>query len=279
MEQKSEFTKSQMKIADYVTKNPKRVIGLTARELGKEIGVSDATIIRFTRAAGFDGYAEFQEQIRKDLREKNNKIGKYSLYDRYAIQIKKHNEGHGRVEEALRLMEMNLETSIHQNSEESYERIVSAILGAGTKMIIGLRGGLAPARQFARLLAMITTDTRVITGDDQESLTSLMDLSEKDIAVFLNFPRYYKVDEKISGILKKNHVKIVLITDSMASPVAKYAWEVLLVETEHCGFFHSMIGVEAVLEYLVILMCWKQPEIFSERLGKRDSILDEYLIK
>ena len=99
------------------------------------------------------------------------------------------------------------------------------------------------------------------------------------MAVFLNFPRYYKVDEKISGILKKNHVKIVLITDSMASPVAKYAWEVLLVETEHCGFFHSMIGVEAVLEYLVILMCWKQPEIFSERLGKRDSILDEYLIK
>ncbi len=28
-----------------------------------------------------------------------------------------------------------------------------------------------------------------------------------------------------------------LITDSMESPVVKYADEVLLVETEHCGFF------------------------------------------
>lgn len=40
-----------------------------------------------------------------------------------------------------------------------------------------------------------------------------------------------------------------------------------------------MLGVEAVLEYLMILMCWQQPEEFSKRLEKRDEILDEYLIK
>lgn len=67
-----------------------------------------------------------------------------------------------------------------------------------------------------------------------------------------------------------------LITDSMESPVVKYADEVLLVETEHCGFFHSMIGVEGVLEYLLILMCWKEPQTFRQKLIERDKVLDEY---
>ena len=273
------FTKSQARIADYMAKNPKRVVGMTAREAAGEIGVSDATIIRFARTLGFEGYPQLQEQIRQELKENDERIGRYSLYDRYALQIKKHNEGYGYMAEALRLMGVNLETSMRQNSEESYEKVASAILKANTKVVIGLRGGLAPARQFARLLSMITKHTQAITGDDQESLTSLMDLGEEDIAVYLNFPRYYKVDEKIAGILKRNGVKIVLITDSMSSPVSKDAWEILLVETEHCGFFHSMLGVEAVLEYLMILMCWKQPEEFAHRLGKRDAILEEYLIK
>ena len=50
----------------------------------------------------------------------------------------------------------------------------------------------------------------------------------------------------------------------------------MLADTEHCGFFHSMIGVEGILEYLLILMCWAQPESFRAKLQQRDAILAEY---
>ena len=43
------LTKGQGKIADYILKNQKRVLGMTAKEIGKEIGVSDASVIRFAR--------------------------------------------------------------------------------------------------------------------------------------------------------------------------------------------------------------------------------------
>lgn len=39
------LTKGQGKIADYILKNQKRVLGMTAKEIGKEIGVSDASVI------------------------------------------------------------------------------------------------------------------------------------------------------------------------------------------------------------------------------------------
>ncbi|PNV61585.1 hypothetical protein C0033_13470 [Clostridium sp. chh4-2] len=274
-----ELTKSQIRIADYVAKNQKRILGMTAKELGKETGVSDATIIRFARTVGFKGYTDMQEQVEKELRNSSEKIGRHSLHDRYVMQFEKYNEDKEIAGDIVRLMGMNLETSIRQNSEDVYKRVCEKILAADHKVVIGLRGGKGPAVQFARLLGTITTEARAVTYDDQDSISSLTDLDENDIAVYLNFPRYYKMDEKIGGIFAERGVPIVLITDSMASPIAKYAGEILLVETEHCGFFHSMIGVEGVLEYLLILMCWQQPEEFRSRLEKRDHVLEEYLIK
>ena len=61
-----ELTKSQIRIADYVAKNQKRILGMTAKELGREVGVSDATIIRFARTVGFGGYTDLQEQIERN---------------------------------------------------------------------------------------------------------------------------------------------------------------------------------------------------------------------
>ena len=98
------------------------------------------------------------------------------------------------------------------------------------------------------------------------------------MAIFLSFPRYYTIDEKITTVLAERRVPIILITDSMTNPLTRYAKEVLLVETEHCGFFHSMIGVEGVLEYILILMCWRNPEEFREKLEQRDAVLNDYLI-
>ena len=115
-----------------------------------------------------------------------------------------------------------------------------------------------------------------VTEESHDQLAKLTELDESDAAIFLNFPRYYKIDEKIGEILSERNVYCCLITDSMESPVVKYADEVLLVETEHCGFFHSMIGVEGVLEYLLILMCWKEPQTFRQKLIERDKVLDEY---
>lgn len=275
---KYDLTRGQVRIADYIAKNQKRILGMTSQEIGREIGVSDASVIRFARAVGYEGFADLKEQIQKELKENNEKIGKHSLFDRFVMQSEKYTPGDETENEVLQLMGINLETSLRQNSKESYEKIAGAILKSNRKIVIGLRGGKGCAMQFSRLLGHITTQVECITDEGHDQICRLTDLSEKDIAVFLNFPRYYKIDEKIGGILAEKKVPCILITDSMASPVAKYASEVLLVETEHCGFFHSMLGVLGVLEYLLILMCQMEPETFRERLKERDTVLDGYLL-
>lgn len=273
------LTKVQLRIADYIGKNKKRILGMTAQEIGKEIGVSDASVIRFARAVGYEGFMDMKEQIQKEVQESSEKIGRHSLFDRFVMQEQKYKQNVGSNNEILQLMQINLETSLRQNSVKTYESIAEHILRAGRKVIIGLRGGKGCAVQFARLLGHITDGVSMIIDEGHDQICSLAELDENDVAVYLHFPRYYKIDEKLAGILVQRKVPYYLITDSMASPIARHAEEVLLVETEHCGFFHSMLGVTGILEYLVILMCWRDPEVFRGKLKERDAILADYRIE
>ena len=57
------LTKTQKKIADYFISNQERIGSLSSIEAAQEIGVSDASIIRFSRAIGFDGFADLKDNI------------------------------------------------------------------------------------------------------------------------------------------------------------------------------------------------------------------------
>lgn len=273
------MTKVQLQIADYILKNQKRVLGMTAKDIGIELDVSDASVIRFARAMGYEGLLEMKESLREELKENSEKIGKHSLHDRFVMQTEKYTKKVNSEDEILRLMEVNLETSIRENDEEDYEEIANHILQSDRKIVIGLRGGKGSALKFSRLLGHLTSRVERIIDEGHDSICKLRELDEKDVVIILNFSRYYRIDEKLAQIIKRQKSKIYLITDSLSSPIAKYADKVLLAETEHCGFFHSMIGVEAILEYLLILMCWKDPSAFRERLKERDSILCEYQLE
>lgn len=65
------LTKVEKKIAEFIAKNPKKVILLSALELGKEIGVSDASVLRFSKNIGFNKFNDFKNYVALELSERN----------------------------------------------------------------------------------------------------------------------------------------------------------------------------------------------------------------
>ena len=61
------FTNSQKNVADYIAGHMNKVAFYTLHELAKKIGVSTTTIIRFSRALGYDGFSEMQKAIQEDI--------------------------------------------------------------------------------------------------------------------------------------------------------------------------------------------------------------------
>ena len=57
------LTPSAKRIANYVTANPKLISKLSIAELSQEVNAGDATIIRFCRTLGFNGYQDFKLEL------------------------------------------------------------------------------------------------------------------------------------------------------------------------------------------------------------------------
>lgn len=66
-EQEHSFTKNLQRISKFVNNEPQIFAVYSATEAGKYMEVSETTVIRFCQQRGFEGYRDFQKEIRKHL--------------------------------------------------------------------------------------------------------------------------------------------------------------------------------------------------------------------
>ena len=55
------LTKTQRIIAEYVLDNASEACFMTSTEIALKLGVSESSVIRFSRTIGFDGFMDFQK--------------------------------------------------------------------------------------------------------------------------------------------------------------------------------------------------------------------------
>lgn len=71
LEEKKNFTNSEVQIADYILKNPFNIINLTAIELGEKTYTSKSSVFRLCKKLGVNSYDEFKLQIELEMNEKS----------------------------------------------------------------------------------------------------------------------------------------------------------------------------------------------------------------
>ena len=129
--QNADLTRQQQKIADYFVKNQNRVCTMSLIKVAREIGVSDASVVRFARAIGYKGFsdlkAELYENVTEDLSKTN--VGEYDLSQRFDIQTERYKSLDLSVE-LTKLLLNNVERSLQQNSHDKYEKIADVLYGA-----------------------------------------------------------------------------------------------------------------------------------------------------
>ena len=59
------LSKGHKKIADFIKNNYEKASFMTAAKLGKTVGVSESTVVRFATNIGFDGYPELQKHLQE----------------------------------------------------------------------------------------------------------------------------------------------------------------------------------------------------------------------
>ena len=267
------LTKTQKQIAEYFLNNQDKIGSLSSMEVAQEIGVSDASIIRFSRVIGFEGFADLKESIYNMLVE--NAFSGLTLSERMEKSSEKYGEG-DLIGQFQNVMQQFILYFFRNNSKEDFDRLAEHMIHAKNKYIIGLRGCRGIAMDFSRLLSFMLPDVRCLTDGECASINSLQDVNENDVVLMFAFSRYYKIDLGYLEMAKKYGAKICLILNDVAGPLNSYADVVLLASTSNMSFFNSKIGTEVIAEYLLTLI--GRHVDFKDRIEERDAIVAEQLL-
>ena len=263
------LTKSQQKIAEHIIRNVQRVGSMTSLELAGEIGVSDASIIRFARAIGYDGYADMKEDVYSMLAQ--NAFGGLSLTERLSRNTEKYG-GTGSPAEFLDLMQSNLDSVFRNNDPELFVQSAEQLIQAEHRYVIGQRGCKGTATQFARLLSFMLPRVHVLLDGECQQIHALQDAGPEDAAMMFVFSRFYRVDLNYASLARDRGVKLTLITNVLSGPLTPYADTIIHIDTENMSFFHSTIAGDMAGEYLLKLISDRVD--YKERIEEVDEITE-----
>ena len=66
----AKLTKTQRMIATYILDNSADACFMTSTEIADTLGVSESSVIRFSRSLGYSGFMAFQKSLRKNYQDK-----------------------------------------------------------------------------------------------------------------------------------------------------------------------------------------------------------------
>lgn len=261
------LTKTQRKIADYFLHNQEKIGALSSQDIAQDIGVSDASIIRFSRTIGYDGFADLKSHIYSMLVE--NAFAGLSLSERM-MQSNEKFRGRDAFPQFQNLMLQNLLSTFSNNRMEDFDKVANLLLYSQHRYVIGMRGCKGIAVSFSRTLGfMLSNVTRLLDGECT-SISALQDAEQDDVVLMFVFTRYYKIDIHYLDLASRRKAKICLVTNETSGPLHRYADVTLSASTTNMSFFHSTIGAAVIAEYLLTLISYGMD--CKDRIEERDEI-------
>jgi len=237
------FTKQQKKVAEFlITQGPEAAF-LSVAEIAHQVHTSQASVVRFARAAGFTGFPEMQRELRNWVRQK---ISPSRVLQNLLGRAPKDNV----YRRIFQMDRQNLDETEEANPRETLDRAIREILRAKRIGFIGFRTSQAIAYLLFFFLGRVRKNCELM--DDGGNLThQLMNYGSKDLLLAVSFPRYSRLTLETLKYGKKVGCKIIAITDTPISPIGQIADFVLLAKRKSATYFNSFTSAVTLVNCLV----------------------------
>jgi len=230
------LSKSERKVADYIMLEKGNVIYETLLEVSKKINVGEATILRFVKKVGFNGFQDLKLQIAKEDQPENESYHE-NYIDSIAANMTKTIEN---TKAVLDINSLNGSIRLIDNSKRVF------FFGVGSS-------GLAASEAQSRFLRMGKVGMAVTDSHFQVMYSSI--IGEDDVIIALSLSGHTKDIIETVKIAKSRQVKVIAITNYALSPLAQLSDFVLLTAgKENLLDGGSLISKISQL-YIIDLLC------------------------
>jgi RpiR family transcriptional regulator, carbohydrate utilization regulator len=251
---------SETRVADWLLQNPHEVIHLSMAELAQDCGVSDTTVLRFCRNAGFQGYMDLKISLAQDLAKPtqiiHDSITEEDNIDAIARKVFQSNIQ--ALHDTLEVMDMN-----------ALIRAVDMLEKASRVFLFGVGTSAPIVNDLYNKLFRLGMNVRAQTDAYLQLMEAAL-LRPGDVALGISQSGSSTDPVLTMQQSKQNAAGTICITGNSRSPITKYA-DVTLLSVSHetrAETIASRIAQSSIVDVLYVVLAMRNliAAVQNERL-------------
>ena len=264
------FSKGQKRIANFILDSYDKAAFMTASRLGKRVGVSESTVVRFAAELGYDGYPDMQKSLQKMIRNRLTSVQRIEVT----------NDRIGDQDLLSMVLQSDIEKirlTLEELDRDSFEHAVDAIVSARKIYIIGVRSSASIATFLTFYFNLIFDNVVEVSANTaSEVFERLLRVGEGDVVIGVSFPRYSSRTVQAMSFARDRGATTVAITDSEASPLAPICTYTLKARSDMASFVDSLVAPLSLVNALLVAVSRKKNDDLAHTFQILEGIWDEY---
>lgn len=266
---RNQFTQSEQKIVAFIKDNMNQLAFETVTSISQKTDVSKATVVRFIASLGYNGFADFQQQLRDQVVDRlQAPITRLPKMKETLLP-----NGENVLEQSFSHIIESLNKTLATIDRARFLQVARLITQKDQRVFIdGHRssGGLARILwlklQYLRAKVFLLDASTLTTPD------MLSDISENDILFSITQSRYCNASRQITSYFSDAKATIIMLTDNEWAPDINKADIKLVADAEGYLIFNNACSMLAIIETLILAVAQLSGEGAYENATRNEKL-------
>lgn len=264
------YSKGQRAIARYITEQYDKAAFMTANKLGKVVGVSESTVVRFAVELGYDGYPAMQKALQEMVLNRLTSVQRLEVASNRMT-------GQDILTTVIHSDMEKLRQTAETVSRDDFNLAVDVICKARRVYILGVRSTAALASFLGYYLRYMLDDVRIVTASGtSEMFEQIIGVDARDAVIAFSFPRYSSSTAEGARYCRTTGAKVIGVTDSKFSPLGEQCDLVLTAKSDMISLVDSLSAPLSIANALIVAVASKREGQLEKTLGTLERVWEEY---
>lgn len=246
------LSKRLKQVARYVLDEPNELALETLGVIAQRSGVQPSAIVRFAQSFGFTGASQMQRLFRNGLLSANATLGYGERVRQFSQSVSQTAAGEGLLSEFVEGNILALQNLNQTVSEAEMRAAVDAIAKASVVHVAGFRRAFPISAYLAYSLQQLGKHVQFIDGVGGLARPQANTIGAKDLLIAVSFRPYAPETVEVVEIAAGKRARIMSISDSRVSPIAKRASVALQVQDSEIRSFRSLAASMCLAQAVAI---------------------------
>ncbi|MGA7327517.1 MAG: MurR/RpiR family transcriptional regulator [Rhodomicrobium sp.] len=243
--------------ARYVLEHPQDVALLTMREQARQAKLQPATMTRFAKHLGLEGYDALRTVHADALRS-----GALGFSSKASSQVTRQRLKGGKALAAEMIASVGREVAALSAPDmvSRFDAMAKWLVGARRVYCLGLRSSHAVAWHLHYIMCLCGVRSTYLESAGGTGADALAGATPKDVLFAVSVLPYTRATVELAEYAAGQSIPVLAITDSEVAPLARIAENAIIVSTQSPSFLHTMSPAFVAAEMLGALVAGRRGE-------------------